>query len=91
MQLPSSWRHPWLYRAEVAVSAISTVLFAWTLVDPQWIERWFDESPDGGDGSAERWVVGGGFFIAALLAAALARRERVRHTVSDSVPVTPSP
>ena len=91
MQLPSSWRKPWLYRAEVAVSAISTVLFAWTLVDPQWIERWFDESPDGGDGSAERWLVGGGFFIAALLAAALARRERVRHTVSDSVPVTPSP
>ena len=79
MQLPSSWRHRWLYRAEVAVSAISTVLFAWTLMDPQWIERWFDESPDGGDGSAERWLVGSAFFIAALLAAVLARRQRGRE------------
>ena len=66
----------WLYRVEVVVSAVSTVLFVWTLIDPQWIERWFDESPDGGDGSAERWVVGGGFFIAAVLAAWLARRQR---------------
>ena len=79
MQLPSSWRHRWLYRAEVAVSAISTVLFAWTLMDPQWIERWFDDSPDGGDGSAERWLVGSAFFIAALLAAVLARRQRGRE------------
>lgn len=60
------------------MSAISTVLFAWTLADPQWIERWLDEAPDGGDGSAERWLVGGCFFIAAWLAAVLARRER-RH------------
>lgn len=66
----------WLYRVKVVVSALSALLFAWTLIDPQWIERWFDESPDGGDGSAERWVVGGGFFIAALLAAWLARRQR---------------
>jgi len=81
MQTSPSWRHPWLFRAEVALSVLSTVLFAWTLVDPQWIERWFDESPDGGDGSAERWLVGGCFFIAAVLAAALARRERVRVRV----------
>lgn len=66
----------WLYRAEVAASAVSVVLLAWTLIDPQWIERWFDESPDGGDGSAERWLAGGGFFIAAVLAAWLARRQR---------------
>jgi hypothetical protein len=38
----------------------------------------FDESPDGGDGSAERWLVGGAFLVAALIAAALARRERRR-------------
>lgn len=66
----------WIYRAEVAASALSAVLFGWTLVDPQWIERWFDESPDGGDGSAERWLVGGAFFVAAVLAALLARRQR---------------
>lgn len=71
-------RHHRLYRAAVSASAISTLLFAWTLLDPQWIERWFDGAPDGGDGSAERWLVSGFFFIAALLAAALARRERRR-------------
>ena len=66
----------WLYRTEVAAALVSAALFVLTLVDPQWIERWFDESPDGGDGSAERWIVGAGFLIAALLAAVLARRER---------------
>jgi hypothetical protein len=66
----------WLYRAEIAASLFSACLFVLTLFDPTWIERWFDESPDGGDGSLERWFVGGGFLVAALLAAALARRER---------------
>jgi len=66
----------WLYRVEVAVAAVSALLFVWTLIDPQWIERWLDESPDGGDGSAERWVVAGGFFITAVLAAWLAHRQR---------------
>ena len=65
----------WLYRVEAAISAVSALLFVWTLIDPQWIERWFDESPDGGDGSAERWLVGGAFFVAAVLAAFLARRQ----------------
>ena len=74
MTLPRSW----LYRAEVAASVVSAALFVLTLVDPQWIERWFDESPDNGDGSAERWIVAGCFLVAAVLAAALARRERRR-------------
>ena len=78
MQVRHPSRHRWLYRAEVAASAISALLFVWTLLDPQWIERWFEASPDDGDGSAERWLVGGFFFIAAVLAAALARRERRR-------------
>jgi len=69
---------PWLYRAEVAAAFISVALFLLTLVDPQWIERWFDESPDGGDGSAERWIVGGCFLAAAVIAAVLSRRERHR-------------
>jgi len=68
----------WLYRAEVTVSAISVVMFVATMIDPQWIETLFDESPDGGDSSAERWLVGGGFLIAAVVAAALAWRERRR-------------
>lgn len=68
----------WLYRAEVAVSLISLVMFVATMIDPQWIETLFDESPDAGDGSVERWLVGGGFLLAALIAAALAWRERRR-------------
>jgi hypothetical protein len=66
----------WLRRAAVAASACSTALLAWTLIDPTWIERWFDASPDGGDGTAERWLVGGGFFVAAALTAWLAWRQR---------------
>ena len=68
----------WLYRAEVAISVISVAMFVATMIDPQWIETLFDESPDGGDGSAERWLVGGGFLITALVAAMLAWRERRR-------------
>jgi len=68
----------WLYRAEVAISVISVAMFVATMIDPQWIETLFDESPDGGDSSAERWLVGGGFLIAAVVAAALAWRERRR-------------
>jgi hypothetical protein len=78
--------HPtrrWLYRAEIAASLLSVALFALTQVDPQWIERFFDESPDGGDGSIERWLVGGAFLVAAVLAAALARRERRRAVAVD--------
>ena len=77
-------RH-WLYRAEVAASLVSAVLFVVTLADPQWIESWFDESPDNGDGSAERWIVGGCFLLAALSAAALARRQRRRLGMSASI------
>ena len=67
-----------LYRLEVAASIVSIALLILTLVEPQWIERWLDESPDGGDGSFERWVVGGTFAVAAIVAAWLARRERQR-------------
>lgn len=72
----------WLYWTEIALSLLSAALFALTLLDPQWIEHWFDASPDGGDGAAERWVVAGGFLAAAVLAAALAWRERRRVGVS---------
>jgi hypothetical protein len=68
----------WLYRIEIAVSILSVVLLVLTLVDPMWIERLFDESPDGGDGSLERLVAGACFAVAAIVAAVLARRERRR-------------
>ena len=74
-----------LYRAEIAASIASACLFVLTIFDPIWIERWFDKSPDAGDGSAERWLVGGGFLVASLLAALLARRERRRAAQSGHV------
>ena len=68
----------WLSRLAWVVSAVSACLFVVTLIDPQWIETLFDESPDGGDGSFERWVVGGSFLLASVIAAYVAWREN-RH------------
>jgi hypothetical protein len=68
----------WLYRIELAVSALSVFMLALTLWDPMWFERLFDESPDGGDGSLERLVACTCFAIAAIVSAELARRERRR-------------
>ena len=65
-----------LYRAEVAAAIISACLFVLTLVDPQWIETLFDESPDGGDVSLERAILLSCTFLTTVLAALLARRER---------------
>ncbi len=76
----------WLYRLEIATALASAALFALTLIEPQWIEMLFQASPDGGDGSAERWVVGTLFGVAAVLAAALARRERRRLDTAGAAP-----
>lgn len=71
------------YRIEIAVAIASALLAVLTFAEPQWIERLFDASPDAGDGSVERWVVGGGFLVAALIAAALARRDRRRLAMAS--------
>ena len=80
MKMPSLGR----YRAYLVACATSVALFGYTLLDPQWIEHWFDESPDAGDGSAERWVVGGCFLVLAIVAALLARRERARGLLAQA-------
>jgi len=67
-----------LYRAEIAAACVSICLFVLTLVDPQWIETVFDESPDGGDGSLERWILLCTTFVATMLAGVMAWREK-RH------------
>lgn len=74
--------HLWLYRAQIAASLLSFALFVLTLVDPQWIEAWFDASPDDGDGSAERLILGGLLLVTTLLTAALALRQRRRLGVA---------
>jgi hypothetical protein len=44
------------FRSEVGAAAICAAVFVATLVEPQWFELLFDESPDGGDGSLEAMV-----------------------------------
>lgn len=71
-------RHPSkvLYWTEIAAAAVSACLLALTLAEPQWIELLFDEAPDGGDGSLERWIVVACSTVTMLLFARLARREK---------------
>ncbi len=65
-----------LYRAEIAAAIASAALFGLTLIDPQWIETLFEEAPDDGDGSLERWILLSCTFVATVIAAVLARREK---------------
>lgn len=60
---------------EILLAGMATVMSIVTLIWPNWIELLFDESPDGGDGSAERafallWI------IVALVFGWMARRDQ---------------
>jgi hypothetical protein len=59
---------------EVILAACSAAATALSIVWPQWIEAIFEESPDGGDGSAERFVAVA-FLAATVVFSWLARRE----------------
>jgi hypothetical protein len=61
----------WIEVFLAVCSAIATVL---SLVWPQWIEAVFEESPDAGDGSAER-LVAVVFLVATVVFSWFARRE----------------
>ncbi len=67
---------------EATLAVVSAVLVVVSLVWPTWFETLLGESPDGGDGSAERllalvWVA------AAVLFSSLARRDwRIARTSS---------
>lgn len=58
---------------ESTMAAITGVLFAVTLMWPDWVEKVLHVSPDRGDGSAERMIV----VVLALATAALILRARV--------------
>jgi hypothetical protein len=62
-------------RLEIVLAALSAVLCALTLVVPEWIEEltggW---EPDSGSGALE-WIIAGGFLVAAVVSAVLARRD----------------
>ncbi len=79
MSLDQSRRNPlgaWPARvkAESLLAAICAVLAVVTWFVPDWIERWFEVSPDQGSGEAE-WGFVLFFAIAALVAGWLARRD----------------
>jgi hypothetical protein len=61
--------------AEALLGCVSALALAMTLVWPDWIERLFDESPDGGDGSAE-WGLALGLAVSTLVAFGAAWRDR---------------
>lgn len=62
-------------RLEIVLAALSAMLCALTLVVPEWIEEltggW---EPDSGSGALE-WIIAGGFLVAAVVSAVLARRD----------------
>ena len=80
---------------EMLMGGLSALVFAATLVWPDWIERLFGIEPDGGDGSAE-WGLGDrvcGGCIAALCRCGsdlVARRARSpRRSSADLACATP--
>jgi hypothetical protein len=75
----------WLSRLAWILSSVSACLFIVTLAEPQWIEMLFDGSPDGGDGSFERWVLGGSFLLASVIAAFVGWRENRHRTAGSQV------
>jgi hypothetical protein len=62
---------------ETVLGVASAVAFVMTLVMPDWIERFFEFEPDGGDGSVE-WGLAVGLAIATLVLFLDARRLRAR-------------
>lgn len=70
--LPPAWRE----RLYGAACLLCLGLFAWSCVDPFWVERWFEASPDEGDGSLERWLGDVALLVLAALSAWLAWRSR---------------
>lgn len=67
------------HRLRLAIAAtlalLSAVACIATLIEPQWFELLFDESPDGGDGSLETWFAVGLSAATCIAFSLVARRE----------------
>ena len=67
------------HRLRLAIATLlalcSAVACVATLIEPQWFELLFDESPDGGDGSLETWFAVGLSVAACIAFSLVARRE----------------
>jgi Mg2+ and Co2+ transporter CorA len=74
-------------RIEIALSALLGIATIVTAIWPTWIEGVFGVDPDGGNGTAEWWIVAV-LAVITVAAAALARRDlsvvRRRTSVSTS-------
>lgn len=70
---------------EAVLAAVSGLIFAITLVWPDWIEKIFEVDPDQHSGALE-WVIVAVAFCAAIVFALLARSEwrRPRELRADS-------
>lgn len=71
-------RLPKRFWFETALGICSAAVLALTLVWPDWIERFFDLAPDGGDGSSE-WGFAVALAVATLVCFAGAGRTWRRH------------
>ena len=60
-------------RIELVLAIVFGLLAISTMIEPQWIERIFEVSPDAGSGESE-WGITVVFGAASLIAALLARR-----------------
>ncbi len=60
-------------RIEVVLAIVFALLAISTMIQPQWIERFFDFAPDRGSGDAE-WGITVAFGVASLVASLLASR-----------------
>jgi len=67
-------RPRWRLRAAASCAALCWVLFAVTLVTPDWIEAVFHVDPDHGNGSLE-WAIVVVLLAAAVALSGLTRRE----------------
>ena len=72
--------------AAVSAAFLSGFVCIATLIEPQWFELLFDESPDGGDGSLETIVAVAVSLVACAIFALLARREWRRGRAAASAP-----
>lgn len=73
-------------RIEIVLSALLGTATIVTAVRPTWIEGLFGFDPDGGNGTAEWWIVAV-LAVTTIAAAALGRRDlRVRHRTSIGTP-----
>jgi len=72
--------------AAIVAAALSFIACVATIIEPQWFELLFDESPDGGDGSLETLAAVAVSAIACVVFSLIGRREwRLARRGSESV------